>query len=34
MPMGKAIAIMEEECGVSVDPVCLQALIAVVAGGG
>ncbi len=31
MPVEKAIGIMEEECGMSVDPACLQALKAVVA---
>jgi hypothetical protein len=34
MPVDKAIGIMEEECGVSVDPACLQALHAVAAGSG
>jgi putative nucleotidyltransferase with HDIG domain len=30
MPVDRALTVMEEECGTSVDPVCLQALKAVV----
>jgi putative nucleotidyltransferase with HDIG domain len=34
MPAGRALAIMETECGVAVDPACLRALTTVVARGG